>query len=192
MWSPSDSVLSLLSMASLPGAPLLVHTIRSRCWPAPPNWGTEIAGTVEAAFQATEVEAVSQAPQAPGLPAVLDYLTSEGRIVTIVSNNSTVAIETYLRQAGLDHYVAGVSARTAADITRLKPNPHLLQQAMTTHGTRPGECLMVGDSVTDIHAAHAAGTPVVAYANKPGKHERLAAHHPDAIISELTRLIPQR
>ncbi len=136
-------------MASLPGSPLLVHTIRSRCWPTPPNWGTEIAGTVEAALQATEVEAVSQAPQAPGLPAVLDYLTSEGRIVTIVSNNSTVAIETYLRQAGLDHYVAGVSARTAADITRLKPNPHLLQQ-------------------------------------------RLAAHHPDAIISELTRLIPQR
>jgi phosphoglycolate phosphatase-like HAD superfamily hydrolase len=47
---------------------------------------------------------------------------------------------------------------------------------------------MIGDSVTDIQAAKAAGTKVIAYANKPGKRERFAAHQPDALIDSMTVL----
>ncbi len=150
------------------------------------------ARAVEDAFRVGEVEAVDKAPQTPDLPAVLDYLASDGRVVTIVSNNSTDAVETYLRTTGLGRYISSVSARTVDDAGRLKPQPHLLQQAMAIHGTSPGECLMIGDSTTDIQAARAAGTLVVAYANKPGKRERLAAHQPDAIIDHMADLLPQR
>jgi HAD superfamily hydrolase (TIGR01509 family) len=149
---------------------------------------TPTTQAVEKAFRAAEVEAVRAAPQTPGLPAVLDHLTSRGLVVTIVSNNSA-AVKTYLHTTGFDRYIGSISARTTEDVRRLKPHPHLLHRAITLHGTYPGECLMIGDSITDIHAA---GTPVVAYANKPGKHPRLATHHPDALIDRLTDLFPHR
>lgn len=151
---------------------------------------TSTAKAVEEAFRTAEVEAVHTAPQTPDLPTVLDYLASDGRVVTIVSNNSTDAVQTYLQATGLDRYISSISARTVDDARRLKPQPHLLRQAMTLHGTNPGECLMIGDSTTDIHAARAAGTPVVAYANKPGKRERLAPHQPNAIIDHMADLLP--
>jgi hypothetical protein len=52
-----------------------------------------------------------------------------------------------------------------------------------------GEDPLVGDSDTDITAARRAGTAVVAYANKPGKHDLLAAHRPDAVIDDLHELV---
>lgn len=154
--------------------------------------GRTVAYEVETVFREVEVEAVRNAPQAPALPPALEHLAAHDRAVTIVSNNSTTAVEAYLQQEGLSRYVSDIAARTPTDIDRLKPDPHLLHRAMTAHGTSPSECLMIGDSSSDIQAARAAGIAVVAYANKPAKHQRLAAHHPDAIIRDLSELMPDR
>jgi phosphoglycolate phosphatase-like HAD superfamily hydrolase len=48
---------------------------------------------------------------------------------------------------------------------------------------------MIGDSLTDIDAARAAGSPGIAYANKPGKWERFAPQQPVAIIGNMTELL---
>ncbi|WP_019806723.1 HAD family hydrolase [Saccharomonospora halophila] len=154
--------------------------------------GRTAALEVETVFREAEVQAVRNAQQAPELCPALQHFAAHDRVVTIVSNNSAAAVEAYLQQEGLSRYVSDIAARTPTDIDRLKPDPHLLHRAMTAHGTSPGECLMIGDSSSDIQAARAAGTAVVAYANKPGKHQRLAAHHPDAIIRDLTELMPNR
>jgi phosphoglycolate phosphatase-like HAD superfamily hydrolase len=37
----------------------------------------------------------------------------------------------------------------------------------------PGDCVMVGDSVTDIEVARAIGVRRIDYASKPGKTDRL-------------------
>ena len=52
----------------------------------------------------------------------------------------------------------------------------------------PGACVLIGDSITDITAARAAGTAVVGYANKPDKHHSFATHQPDAIISSMDEI----
>ena len=52
----------------------------------------------------------------------------------------------------------------------------------------PGECTLVGDSVTDIQAAHLASVHSIGYANEPGKREGFAAAGVGAIINSLAEL----
>lgn len=48
-------------------------------------------------------------------------------------------------------------------------------------------CALVGDSTTDVEAAHAICAATIAYANKPGKTERLAGA--DAVITSMAELL---
>src|SRR5690606_2056953 len=43
-----------------------------------------------------------------------------------------------------------------------KPNPEMLRRTVRRAGGDPQDALMVGDSVTDIDTARAAGVPVIA------------------------------
>jgi HAD superfamily hydrolase (TIGR01509 family) len=59
--------------------------------------------------------------------------------------------------------------RTSHDAAPLKPSPHLITQAVDALDAEPGECTLVGDSVTDVQGARLAGVQSIGYANKPGK-----------------------
>ncbi|MGW0806138.1 HAD family hydrolase [Nonomuraea sp. NPDC002799] len=61
----------------------------------------------------------------------------------------------------------------------MKPNPHLLDQALTRIGMEPPSALLVGDSITDVEASKRAGVVAVGYANRPGKVERLGSAEAD-------------
>ncbi|GAA4568130.1 hypothetical protein GCM10023176_21930 [Micromonospora coerulea] len=61
-------------------------------------------------------------------------------------------------------------------------------QALQALNARPSAAVLVGDSTTDIEAAHAAGVPCIRYANKPGRAERLAAAGADAIVTDMSHL----
>jgi HAD superfamily hydrolase (TIGR01662 family) len=139
-------------------------------------------------FTRLEVEAVASAPATPGAAEAIRSLASSGRTVTVVSNNSRDAVCAYLRAHDLAGHVTGVSARTTADPTRLKPNTFLLDQAVEHLGAAAGECVMVGDSTADVQAAKAAWVPSIAYANKPGKRKRFETLQPDAIIEDMADL----
>jgi phosphoglycolate phosphatase len=85
--------------------------------------------------------------------------------------------------------VAGISSRAEPDPALLKPHPFLLQRAAQLLDADIGECLMIGDSATDILAAQAAGAPVVGYANKLGKRERFKRLRADAIVESMEELL---
>ena len=142
----------------------------------------------EAELALLETRAVAQARPTPGAAALLQHLDDSGRPVVVVSNNSVAAIWSYLDQHDLARYVAAVSARIEPDPNLLKPDPHLLFRAAEILGLGIRGCAMVGDSSTDIAAAHAAGAPVIAYANKSGKRERFERLRPDAIIDDMAEL----
>lgn len=150
--------------------------------------GADLATAVEAAFCRCEEGAVLRARATAGIQAVLTSITESGRSVTIVSNNAASAVKTHLTVTGMDHIVTGISARKPGDIGRLKPDPFLLNQAVTTLSTTPGRCVMVGDSVSDIHADHAAHLPVIAYADTPSKRSVCDPHQPSAIIEHMNEL----
>ncbi|MGW1682868.1 HAD family hydrolase [Saccharopolyspora sp. NPDC002376] len=144
---------------------------------------------IERRLTELEVQAVESAPATLGAAEVLEAFAQQGIPVVIVSNNSTAAVGAYLQARGLSAKVAGISARETADVEKLKPEPHLLLQAARSLGVSPTDCVMVGDSGTDIEAAQRVGALSIGYANKPGKRERLMRHKPSAIIERMVELI---
>ncbi|MBP2474048.1 HAD superfamily hydrolase (TIGR01509 family) [Crossiella equi] len=150
--------------------------------------GADEAQHVEAAFRAHETEAVSTAEPTPGTVELIHEWKRTGQPVAIVSNNSASAVEAYLNLHGLQHAVDVISSRSAPDPGLLKPNPHLVLQAAVMLGVQPDKCVLIGDSVTDIEAAHAAGARGIGYANKSGKGAKLAAAGADAITTNTSDL----
>jgi phosphoglycolate phosphatase-like HAD superfamily hydrolase len=146
------------------------------------------AAAVERALRDAEVRAVATAPVTAGLGEALTALRGSGHTVTIVSNNSDAAVRAFLAGHHLDDLIGHVVARTDPDPSLLKPNPHLVARAIAGNGATPGRCVLIGDSTTDVIAAHRAGAAAIAYANKPGKRAALSALAPDALIEHLDDL----
>ena len=108
------------------------------------------------------------------------------RHVAVVSNNSAAAVHAYLAAHEID--VDATVARTSADPELLKPNPHLVLQAIATLHAAVDATALVGDSVRDTAAAEEAGSANIGYANKPGKHDALATAGARVIIERITAL----
>lgn len=147
--------------------------------------GEEEARHVEAAFTAHEVEAICTSNPTDGAHDLIEAWHTSGRPLAIVSNNSAAAITAYLDLYDLHASVDCISARTSPDASLLKPNPYLLNQAAVTLATSPDECAFIGDSVSDIEAARAAGVRSIGYANKPGKTIQMINARADTILTHL-------
>jgi HAD superfamily hydrolase (TIGR01509 family) len=143
----------------------------------------------EAELARLETSAVGTAAPTPGAAAVLRHFKESGRPVVVVSNNSAGAVHAYLVRHGLTHLVAGMTSRTDPDPRLLKPDPFLLHEGARLLNAEISDCLMIGDSITDIQAAHAAGAAVLGYANKPGKREKFERVKPDAVIEDMAELL---
>ncbi|MGW5740210.1 HAD family hydrolase [Amycolatopsis sp. NPDC003861] len=151
--------------------------------------GEDEARLVEVAFAAHEVEAISSATPTSGAHELIESWHQSDRPLAIVSNNGTSAVNAYLDFFNLHTSINFVSARTSSNAALLKPSPHLLHQAVTALDVVPGETVLLGDSTTDIEAAHAAGVLSIGYANKPGKNYKLVKAGADAIIDTITGLV---
>ncbi len=150
--------------------------------------GPDDAARVEGLLRVAEIRAVSTAPITNGLHAALTALRASGHNTTVVSNNSTTAIRAFIDAHDLHDLIRGVVARTEPDPALLKPNPHLVLQALAENQTHPRRCVLIGDSDTDIIAAHHAAVAAIAYSNKPSKLDTLRAHRPEAVITHLDAL----
>lgn len=146
----------------------------------------------EAELAHLETTAVLRADPTPGADAVLRHFSESGRPVAIVSNNSDAAVRAYLAQHGLGSLVTAVTSRVEPDPGLLKPHPHLIQRGSAALGAPVSECLMIGDSGTDIEAAHAAGALAVGYANEAGKWEQFERLGADAVIGTMNELLDVR
>jgi phosphoglycolate phosphatase len=145
-----------------------------------------LAGRVEDALRAAEIDAVGAAAPTPQATSVVRIWRNAGRAVAIVSNNATAAVESYLASRAID--VDLVVARTSCDPTLLKPNPYLVVKAIELLRAPPGSCVMLGDSMSDILAAREAGVPTIGYANKPGKLCALSDAGAAVVIDQMQTL----
>ncbi len=149
--------------------------------------GENEARYVEAAFRAHEVEAISSAEPTAGTEDLIQAWHTSGRPIAIVSNNSVLAINTYLDLYDLRTAIDYASARASPDTSLLKPSPHLLYQAIDALNVASDYCVFVGDSLSDIKTARVANIRSVGLANKPGKINLLATA--DAITQTMNDLI---
>jgi phosphoglycolate phosphatase len=148
----------------------------------------DLAARVEAEMTDQELAAVPTAAPTPYVHEVVTACQNSGRSIVVVSNNSSQTVHAYLTRHGLDDRISLVIARTNHDPALLKPNPHLIIQAVDALDAEPEECTLVGDSVTDIQAAHLASVHSIGYANEPDKHERFNDAGAGAIINSLADL----
>lgn len=148
----------------------------------------ELAERVEAEMADLEVAATATATPTPYVHEVLAACVETGRTIGVVSNNSTRAVSAYFDRHGLSDNVALVVGRASPDPALLKPNPHLIEAAISGLDADPAASALVGDSLTDIEAAHRAKIASIGYANKPGKHERMTQAQAEAVITSMADL----
>ncbi len=151
--------------------------------------GRDVGQRAQRELTLLEVQAVTTAQPAEGAAELIAAARQTGRSVAIVSNNSGQAVATYLNRHRLTRYVSAVIGRDDPDPAHMKPSPYRVRQALEMLRAAPAECVLVGDQVSDITAAHAADLAAIGYANKPGKDERLAQAGADAVITRLADLI---
>ncbi len=122
----------------------------------------------------------------PGVREGLDYLTSAGYALGCVTNKAARFSEPLLKDLGV-YEVFGILI-SGDTLDRKKPDPLPLRHAAEHFRVQPGDALMVGDSVSDVKAARAAGFQVVcvSYGYNHGRDIREAA--PDAVIDSLAEL----
>jgi phosphoglycolate phosphatase len=122
----------------------------------------------------------------PGVREGLDYLRSAGYPLGCVTNKATQFTELLLRDLGLRDYFDVVVCGDS--LPRRKPDPLPLLHAAQHFGVEPGDALMVGDSVSDVSAARAAGFAIVcmSYGYNHGVDIRVA--RPDAVLDSLIEI----
>ncbi|WP_329119930.1 HAD family hydrolase [Streptomyces sp. NBC_01353] len=146
----------------------------------------ELGQQVEQALTAAEVEAVAVAgPPTAGAAEALRAAHASGRAVAVVSNNSAECVQRFVELHGLGDYVAKIVGRPTGQPHLMKPNPFPLITAAERMHMDVTNCTLIGDSLTDIQAAHAAGTTVIGYANKPHKADLFAEAQADAITDDM-------
>ncbi|WP_051760673.1 HAD family hydrolase [Herbidospora cretacea] len=135
-----------------------------------------------------EVKASETARLTPGASDLMRNARRNGMSIAIVSNNSVAAVTAFLEREDLNGQVSYISARSAADPSLMKPNPHLLDQALSYLGADPSSAMLVGDSVTDMEVATLSGVVAVGFANRPEKVKRLADAGADHIVTDMREL----
>ena len=148
----------------------------------------EMAARVEAEMADLEVAAVPTAEPTPYVHEVIASARESKRIVGVVSNNGPRAVNAYLDRHGLSDGIRLVVARTSHDPALLKPSPHLIIEAVRSLDADSAATALVGDSFTDIEAAHRANVASIGYANKSGKRERMIQLEAGAVISSMADL----
>lgn len=92
----------------------------------------------------------------------------------------------YLTAHDLTRYVQAILGRDDPDPAKMKPDPYRVRQAIEPAAAATAECVLIGDSVTDVIAAHSAGITATGYANKPGKADQLRLAGADAVTESMT------
>ena len=127
-----------------------------------------------------------------GVAKGLDALTRRGLPLACVTNKAAAFSEPLLAAQGLASYFALVVSGDS--LAQRKPHPLPFEHAASHFGCAPAELLVVGDSVSDVRAARAAGCPVVCVPYGYNHGRDIGDESPDAVIdslADLDRLLPE-
>lgn len=119
----------------------------------------------------------------PGAHEVLAWLASHGVRAFVATAKRDLPTRRMLAALALDPFEGIACVDTLAGAARSKSD--LVRDLMRDHALEPGSTWMVGDTASDLRAAHDHGVTAVAAAYGYGAPETLAAEHPHATISSL-------
>jgi|SRR5690348_4259551 len=121
----------------------------------------------------------------PGLDHALDDLAEAGCRFAVCTNKLEQLSLLLLKKLGMTARFAAICGQDTFGVQ--KPDPEIFRLTARAAGGRPEHAMMVGDSLTDVRTARAAGVPVVAvdfgYTDAP-----VASFAPDRIITSYAAL----
>lgn len=122
----------------------------------------------------------------PGVREGLAFMTGAGYPLGCVTNKAARFTEPLLRDLGIrDQFSLVVSGDT---LPLKKPDPMPLLHAAAFFGVDPAHALMIGDSVSDVKAARAAGFGIICMSYGYNHGQDIHAAEPDAVIDSMSEL----
>ena len=121
-----------------------------------------------------------------GVREGLDYLKSQGYQLGCVTNKSEQFTHPLLKVLGIfNDFKIIISGDTLA---KRKPDPMPLLYCAEYFNLNPGECLMLGDSVSDVKAARAAGFDIICMSYGYNHGNDIGDENPDLVIDSMNQL----
>ncbi len=121
----------------------------------------------------------------PDLEPTLDALASAGARLAVCTNKLERLSLLLLDKLALAKRFVAICGQDTFGVQ--KPDPEVLRRTIARAGGDISRAIMIGDSVTDIRTARAAGVPVIAvdfgYSDRP-----IADYKPDRVISRMQSL----
>ena len=121
-----------------------------------------------------------------GVKDGLDYLKSKDYQLGCVTNKAEQFTHPLLKTLGIfDDFKIVISGDTLA---KKKPDPLPLVHAASYFNISPQECLMLGDSVSDVKAARAAGFSIICMSYGYNHGNDISDESPDLVIDSMSQL----
>ena len=122
----------------------------------------------------------------PGVKEGLQFLHGAGYKLGCITNKAAAFTEPLLKDLGIyDYFRIVVSGDT---LPVKKPDPLPLLHAAQFFKVEPAQALMVGDSISDVKAARAAGFQVVCVSYGYNHGQDIRDARPDAVIDSMAEL----
>ena len=121
-----------------------------------------------------------------GVEVGLNYLQQQGYRLGCVTNKPIAFTLPLLEAMGIaDFFDVTIGGD---QVERIKPDPQPLLMAAEELRVDPKQAVMLGDSVSDVMAARAAGMPIICVSYGYNHGQDIRSHHPDAVIDSLAQL----
>jgi len=116
----------------------------------------------------------------------LDYLKSKDCLLSCVTNKAEQFTLPLLKSLGIiDYFGIVISGDT---LEKKKPDPLPLIHGANFFNINPNECLMLGDSVSDVKAARAASFQIICMSYGYNHGNNIADENPDLVIDSMSQL----
>jgi len=125
-----------------------------------------------------------------GAERIVENLSSSGLKIGLVTSTQRQYLETKmqpLKNAGVDTLFEAII--TSDDVEKRKPAPDPLVTCAQQLDMKPGNCVYVGDTTTDIKAGKAAGMRTIGVLTGFDEYETLEKESPDAIVENVRYLL---
>jgi HAD superfamily hydrolase (TIGR01509 family) len=123
----------------------------------------------------------------PNISTTLKNLSKKAKLALITMRSvPKQAVTAELKHFGIAKYFTHIV--TALDTAEPKPSPEALIKCVKAMDIQICDCIIVGDSISDIKAGKAAGTETVAVLSGLFSREELAKERPDLILKDVTAL----
>jgi phosphoglycolate phosphatase len=121
-----------------------------------------------------------------GVGEALDFLKSTGVRIGCVTNKASQFTLPLLKDLGVHDFFEVIICGDMLE--RKKPDPMPLLHAAEQLETRPSASLMIGDSMSDVKAARAAGFQIVCMSYGYNHGEDIRDYNPDAVIDSMAEI----